>query len=69
MSNDKNELSEYLLEIFSIWLQVKNLDLNEQQIAYLDEHLNKQDNNYLQKIYEQNERIISLLEELRDGRI
>ena len=58
-----------ILNLISIWLQVKNLDLNEEQIKYLDEHLNKQDNDYLQKIYEQNERIISLLEKLGNGRI
>lgn len=65
----ENYLSSDILDIFSIWLQVQNLELNERQIQYLDDHLNKQDNNYLQKIYEQNERIISLLEELRDGRV
>ena len=68
---DKNgdEILSSILNLISIWLQVKNLYLNEEQIKYLDEHLNKQDNDYLQKIYEQNERIISLLEKLGNGRI
>ena len=63
----ENYLSSDILDIISIWLQVQNLELNEKQIQLLDDHLNKQDNNYLKKIYEQNNKIISLLEELRNG--
>ena len=63
----ENYLSSDILDIISIWLRVQNLELNEKQIQFLDEHLNKQDNNYLKKIYEQNNKIISLLEELRNG--
>ena len=61
--NDDNYLGN-VLNAISIVLQLENLELNEKQIRYLDEHLNKQDTQFLKKIYEQNETIISLLEEL-----
>lgn len=61
--NDDNQLGNFL-DVISIVLQLENLELNEKQIKYLDEHLQKQDTQFLKKIYEQNERIISLLEEL-----
>ena len=65
--NDDNQFGN-LLDIISIILQLENLELNEKQIKYLDEHLNKQDTRFLKKIYEQNETIISLLEELLNRR-
>lgn len=53
-----------LLDIISIYLALKNLELNEQQVNDLNEHLRKQDNNYLQKAIEQNERILCNQEEI-----
>ena len=67
MNDDNNNLGNFL-DVISIVLQLENLELNEEQIKYLDEHLNKQDTQFLKKIYEQNERIISLLEELLNRR-
>ena len=67
MNDDNNNLGNFL-DVISIVLQLENLELNEKQIKYLDEHLNKQDTEFLKKIYEQNERIISLLEELLNRR-
>lgn len=58
---DDNQFGNFL-DVISIVLQLENLELNEKQIKYLDEHLNKQDTRFLQKIYEQNEKIITLLE-------
>ena len=65
--NDDNQFGN-LLDIISIILQLENLELNKKQIKYLDEHLNKQDTQFLKKIYEQNETIIFLLEELLNRR-
>ena len=67
MNDDNNQLGNFL-DVISIVLQLENLELNEKQIKYLDEHLNKQDTQFLKKIYEQNERIISLLEKLLNRR-
>lgn len=61
MFMDDNQFGNFL-DVISIVLQLENLELNEKQIKYLDEHLNKQDTRFLQKIYEQNEKIITLLE-------
>lgn len=58
---DDNQFGNFL-DVISIVLQLENLELNEKQIKYLDEHLNKQDTRFLQKIYKQNEKIITLLE-------
>ena len=66
--NDYNSQLGNFLDIISVVLQLENLELNEKQIKYLDEHLQKQDTKFLQKIYEQNEKIISLLEELLNRR-
>ena len=63
MNDDNNYLGNFL-DVISIVLQLENLELNEKQIKYLDEHLQKQDTQFLKKIYEQNERIIFLLEKL-----
>lgn len=65
--NDDNQLGNFL-DVISVVLQLENLELNEKQIKYLDEHLKKQDTQFLKKIYEQNEKIISLLEELLNRR-
>lgn len=60
-----------IISIASYLLSVQNLQLNQQQISTneLDEHLQEQDiilreqnDSYLKKIIEQNEKIISLLE-------
>ena len=61
MFMDDNQFGNFL-DVISIVLQLENLELNEKQIKYLDEHLNKQDTRFLQKIYKQNEKIITLLE-------
>lgn len=69
--NDENQFGN-LLDIISIVLQLQNLELNEKQINYLDEHLRNQDTKYLKKIIEQNEylksqneEIISLLKDIK----
>ena len=67
MNDDNNQFGNFL-DVISVVLQLENLELNEKQIKYLDEHLNKQDTRFLQKIYEQNETIIFLLEELLNRR-
>lgn len=61
-----------LLNLLSVVLAIKNLELNEQQVNALDAHLQKQDNEYLSKsveqnaiIIEQNKEIIALLKKLR----
>ena len=64
MNNDDNNQLGNFLDVISVVLQLENLELNERQIKYLDEHLQKQDTQFLKKIYEQNEVIISLLESL-----
>lgn len=65
MENEKfNGFIGDLLDIISIYLALKNLELNEQQVNDLNEHLRKQDNNYLQKAIEQNEIIIHNQEEI-----
>lgn len=73
-NNNNDNLVSDLLDIISIYLALKNLELNEQQVNDLNDHLRKQDNNYLQKAIEQNELIISqnneilrLLKELKNG--
>ena len=64
MNNDDNNQFGNFLYVISIALQLENLELNEKQIRYLDEHLQKQDTKFLQKIYAQNEKIIFILEKL-----
>lgn len=49
-----------LVNILSYLIGVQNLELNDKQISQLEEHLNKQDKQY--------EKIIQMLEEVRDGR-
>ena len=68
MNNDDNNQLGNFLDVISVVLQLENLELNERQIKYLDEHLQKQDTQFLKKIYKQNETIISLLEELLNRR-
>ena len=71
-ARDNNEnngiLTNDFLQLLSLYLQIKNLQLNEQQVNDLNEHLQTQDNEYLKTIIKQNEelkkqneRIISLL--------
>ena len=52
-----------LISILSFIVGMQNLELNEQQVANLDRHLNKQDTELLAKIIQQNEEIIELLKE------
>lgn len=71
-ARDNNEnngiLTNDFLQLLSLYLQIKNLQLNEQQVNDLNKHLETQDNDYLktiinqnEEIKEQNEKIISLL--------
>ena len=60
------------ITLISFIIALQNLDLNLQQTKGLDEHLKSQDDilhnqneKYLNKIIEQNEKIIKLLEERR----
>lgn len=59
---------ELLLNILSLQIGLENLDLNQKQIEGLDSHLNKQDdilekeqNEMLRQILENQKQIISLL--------
>ena len=63
-SDDGNGVIGDLLDIISIYLALKNLELNEQQVNDLNEHLKKQDNNYLQRAIEQNQQILDKLDKI-----
>ena len=74
MNNNLNWNYDILngITLISFIIALKNLDLNLQQTKGLDKHLKSQDdilNNqneeYLNKIIEQNEKIIKFLEERR----
>lgn len=74
MENNNDGIISDLLDIISIYLALKNLELNEKQVNDLNEHLQKQDNNYLQRAIEQNnlilskqEEIIRLLKDIKNG--
>lgn len=54
--NNKNYLLD-LINILSFIIGVQNLELNDKQILELQEHLNKQDEQY--------EKIIQLLEDMK----
>ena len=71
-ARDNNEnngiLTNDFLQCLSLHLQVKDVQLNEQQVNDLNKHLETQDNDYLQTLIKQNEglkkqkeQIISLL--------
>jgi len=57
-----------LLTILSFVIGVENLDLNIQQNDSLEQHLSNQDENLLNKIIEQNEEIVELLKEQKNGK-
>lgn len=57
-----------VLTVLSFIIGLQNLELNEKQVKSLDEHLKEQDEKLLAKIIQQNEKIIALLEELKNGR-
>ena len=59
-NNDNNDILSDILDLISIWLNLKNLELNEQQINDLNNHLKMQDESLLGKIIEQNEELIRL---------
>lgn len=46
-----------IVDILSLAIGIQNIELNDKQITALEEHLNKQDEQY--------EKIISLLEEMK----
>ena len=48
--NEENNgiLTNDFLQLLSLYLQIKNLQLNEQQVNDLNKHLETQDNDYLQ---------------------
>lgn len=52
-----------ILSVLSFIIGLQNLELNEQQVSNLEQHLNHQDNQLLAKIIQQNEEIIQLLKE------
>ena len=60
-TRDNNEnngiLTNDFLQLLSLYLQIKNLQLNEQQVNDLNKHLETQDNDYLQTIIKQNEEL------------
>ena len=59
-NNDENiNLLMNLINIFSFAIGIENLSKNDEQIKALDEHLTKQDAQY--------EKIIKLLEEIKDS--
>ncbi len=57
-----------ILTVLSFIIGLQNLELNEKQVKGLDEHLKEQDERLLAKIIDQNEEIIALLKELKNGR-
>lgn len=57
-----------VLTVLSFIIGLQNLELNEKQVKGLDEHLKEQDERLLAKIIKQNEEIIELLKELKNGR-
>lgn len=59
MNNNRNDLAFDFINILSFIIGVENLDKNDEQIKQLEEHLSKQDKQY--------ERIIELLENLKQG--
>lgn len=64
-NQENNEIvSSLILELLSILLQLKNLQLNEQQVKELNDHLQSQDTDYLQTIIKQNEIIQKQNEEI-----
>ena len=61
-NNENNRiLTSDFIQLLSLYLQIKNLQLNEQQVNDLNAHLQSQDNDYLKTIIKQNDEIISLL--------
>lgn len=65
MDNNENiENLGILIDLFSLIIGLINLDLNTQQSNDLDSHLQKQDNEFLRKIVQQNEEIILLEKEI-----
>lgn len=57
MKNENNYAID-LINILSFIISVQNLQMNDEQISQLEEHLNKQDKQY--------EKIIELLENLEN---
>lgn len=57
-----------VLTVLSFIIGLQNLELNEKQVKGLDKHLKEQDERLLAKIINQNEEIIELLKELKNGR-
>ena len=55
-----------LLNLFGVFLQVMNYqsDLSQESNADLAKHLQEQDNQYLSRILENQEKIMSMLDEL-----
>lgn len=55
-----------LLNLFGVFLQVMNYqsDLSQESNADLAKHLQKQDSQYLSRILENQEKIMSMLDEL-----
>lgn len=60
--NDLQFLSEWVLEVLSIYLQLVNLELNEKQIQELHSHLRTQEENFLKRAIGQNEILLKKLE-------
>lgn len=70
-SNDGNngnsnniDFAGFIADLYSIYLGEANLRLNNEQVQALDAHLQKQDNDYLAKIIQQNELIIEQNKEI-----
>lgn len=57
-----------IISVLSFIIGLQNLELNEKQVKSLDNHLKEQDERLLAKIINQNEEIIALLKELKNGR-
>lgn len=56
-----------LVNILSLVVGLENLSLNEEQVNNLEEHLKRQDQELLTRIIEQNDEIIKLLKEIKNG--
>lgn len=48
------------ITVLSFIIGLQNLELNEQQVSNLENHLSQQDGAFLQKIVEQNEELLEM---------
>jgi hypothetical protein len=57
-----------IISILSFVIGLMNLDLNQQQVDSLDQHLSMQDEKLLKKIISQNDEILTKMEKIINAR-